>query len=251
VVIFCDDRARMIERVVIDPHFRGPPGSANGGYACGLLATRISSPGAEVSLRSPPPLGRELELELEGDNVRLRDGETLVAEGHASDWELAIPDPPTLAQARGAAERYEWADMHPFPECFVCGPARLPPDGLGLLLGPVEGRDLYATPWTPGASLADERGAVPPILIWSALDCPTGVAVPEGRPSVLARLRGRLGAPLPVETECLVTSWVIGRDGRKHLGGAAITALDGTVHGVSEGLWIELRDPESAGAIVK
>jgi hypothetical protein len=190
-----------------------------------------------------------LGVEQRGTGVLLMDGSTLIAEGRACDFDLAAPDPPTLEEARAAAERYEWADMHPFPECFVCGPARLPPDGLGLLLGPVEDRELYATPWVPQASLGGDDGCLAPIFIWSALDCATGVAVPFGRPAVLARLRVQLGAPAPLETPYLVTSWVIGSEGRKHLGGAAITGVDGTLHGASEGLWIELRDPSSHGAL--
>jgi hypothetical protein len=237
------------ERVSIVTRFRGPPTSANGGYTCGLVAQRIAARSVEVSLRSPPPLERALAVEYRDGRVLLMDGANLIAEGLACDFDVSIPDPITLEQARAAAEHYEWTDTHPFPECFVCGPARPPPDGLGLLLGPVAGRELYATPWVPEVSLRGDDGALAPIFIWSALDCATGVAVPFGRPSVLARLRVRLGVPAPVETQCLVTSWVIASEGRKHLGGAAITAIDGTLHGASEGLWIELRDPPDHGAV--
>ena len=47
------------DTVTIDRRFRGPLDSANGGYAAGLLGSRL--PGvAQVTLRLPPPLERPL-----------------------------------------------------------------------------------------------------------------------------------------------------------------------------------------------
>ena len=56
--------ARDLETVTIDRRFRGPLRSANGGYACGLLGSRVG-PAAEVTLRLPPPLERPLTWVLE------------------------------------------------------------------------------------------------------------------------------------------------------------------------------------------
>ena len=53
---------------------RGPPESGNGGYACGTLGTLLAGP-AEVTLRRPPPLDRELTLEKTASGAVLRDGE--------------------------------------------------------------------------------------------------------------------------------------------------------------------------------
>jgi hypothetical protein len=64
---------------VIPEQFNGPPGSANGGYTCGLVAGVLGGGPAEESLRSPPPLGRPLAVEPAGDGVELRDGDTVVA----------------------------------------------------------------------------------------------------------------------------------------------------------------------------
>jgi len=36
--------------------FYGPPNSGNGGYVCGMLVHHITG-AAEVTLRSPPPIG--------------------------------------------------------------------------------------------------------------------------------------------------------------------------------------------------
>ena len=42
--------------IIIDRRFNGPPNSANGGYACGLVGTALDAPSVRVSLRKPPPL---------------------------------------------------------------------------------------------------------------------------------------------------------------------------------------------------
>jgi hypothetical protein len=82
--------------VVIERRFRGPLDSGHGGYTCGLLARRIPGP-AEVSLRVPPPLERQLALERIGDGrVLLRDGEVVVADARPAALELYPPAPIAL-----------------------------------------------------------------------------------------------------------------------------------------------------------
>ena len=46
----------MTETILIPERFNGPPGSANGGYTCGLVAGLVGAEEVRVSLRSPPPL---------------------------------------------------------------------------------------------------------------------------------------------------------------------------------------------------
>ena len=50
-----------MDEVVIARRFCGPPTSANGGYACGLVAGLLDGR-ARVTLRSPPPLDRPLQI---------------------------------------------------------------------------------------------------------------------------------------------------------------------------------------------
>ena len=240
----------MTETVTIDRGFRGPPESGQGGYSCGLLGARLG-PGAEVSLRLPPPLERPLELvEVDGGN-ELRDGDALVAAGRRFELQLDVPAPPAAEQADAASARCPWIERHPFPMCFACGPDRHPPDALRIIMGPLEaGRELFGATWTPDPGLAGEDGIVPPEIVWAALDCPTAApAVPADAPaSVLARMRARLGEPVRAGETHVVTSWLRGHDGRKHLGACAIQGPDGRVRAYSEGLWIELRDPRTHGA---
>ena len=47
--------------IVIDKRYCGPPTSGNGGYVCGMLARNIRG-AAEITLRAPPPLGRQLDI---------------------------------------------------------------------------------------------------------------------------------------------------------------------------------------------
>src|SRR5689334_504274 len=62
------DRLRAVS-VVIDRRFNGPPASGQGGYSAGLLAERIPSDCAAVSLRLPPPLDTPLEIEERDDGT--------------------------------------------------------------------------------------------------------------------------------------------------------------------------------------
>src|SRR5688572_24432051 len=129
----------MPEPVVIDRRFRGPPASANGGYTCGLVAAAIEAPAAEVSLRKPPPLERELLLE-PGPDVRLVDPDdgSVVADGRPLDGlDLEIRQAPPLDAALAADSSFPYYDDHAFPGCFVCGPDRDEGDGLCIYPGPI------------------------------------------------------------------------------------------------------------------
>jgi hypothetical protein len=242
----------MPESVTVARRFNGPPDSAQGGYACGLLAERIDSSCAAVSLRAPPPLDRPLEVRRDADgSVALYDGESRVADGTPAELELEVPEPVTLEAAERATAEFSWRDRHPFPTCFGCGPQRSPEDAIAVLPGPVTGRDVVAAPWTPLAEFADPDAAVTPLYAWAALDCPTsfGALPPDAPTHVLARLTGRLIAPIRAGEPHTVMAWHVGRDGRKAFGAAAIHAPDGTLCAVSEGLWIQVRDPSQVGAV--
>jgi hypothetical protein len=163
----------MVETVVIERRFCGPPDSANGGYACGLLARRMTGP-VEVTLRRPPPLEKPLEVEVEDAGGSLLDGNELVAAARAAELEVEVPEPVSQTEAETAAQRCELLlHDHPFPTCFVCGPDRSERDGLRIFPGPVDGREIVAAAWTPDRSLADPDGSVREEIMWAALDCPT------------------------------------------------------------------------------
>jgi hypothetical protein len=236
--------------VVIEHRFRGPPDSGNGGYSCGLVAREIDGP-AEVTLRVPPPLERELALERDGERVVMRDGETLVAEAAPSSPRPAGDPPPPVAldAARAAVEGSTFlGDRHPFPTCFVCGPKRSAGDGLRIFPARVDGGDLFAAAWTPDTADAGPEGTVPTEIVWSALDCPTSAPLwnedaPEDelKPIVLARLAVDIEAPVRAGEPHVITSWPIAIDGRKRHAGAALFTADGELLASARALWIELK----------
>jgi hypothetical protein len=232
--------------LTIPAAWNGPPESANGGYSSGLLAQLLDAEVVEVTLRSPPPLERELRVEREDDHVRVIDGDTLVAEATPAELLLDVPDPvsPEEAAAASAAGAKSWAGGHPFPTCVVCGPEL--PSGDGMRLFPGALRDgMFATPWTPGESLSDGEGYVRPECVWAALDCPSSAPVAkwkEGPAMVLARLTARLGCRVAVGESCAILAWPLGEDGRKHHSAAALFDSEGRLMCAARALWIELRE---------
>ena len=230
-------------QIAIAPRFNGPPGSGNGGYVCGLMAKLIDG-SSEATLRAPPPLEKPLTLTRdENGAVSLRDGDALIGEAKPIAFDLAAPSAPTLHQARAAAKRYAGLNDHRYPTCFVCGTGRPQRDGLDIFTGPVEGRDMVACTWTPGADLADSNGVVLPEFIHAALDCPSYWALPHaGKPALLARLDSSIDAAVPrAGDELIVAAWAMSSDGRKHRGAAALYTADGGLIARSEALWIEPR----------
>ena len=226
---------------MIPARFNGPPDSGHGGFSAGLVAALVEGP-TEVALRAPPPLETALAVERDGDRVRaLRDG-TVVLEAAPIDLDVDLPEPVSVDDAR-AAERDSFflSDLHPFPTCFACGPKRAEGDGLRLFAGPVEGRDVFAAAWTPAAEFAGADGAVDPLFVWAALDCPSSAPAMTGTTKVLASLAGEMRAPVAVGEPHVIGSWRITCDGRKHWNGVALWDADGAVCAVGRALWIELR----------
>src|SRR4051812_14629178 len=101
--------------ITIERRFRGPRGSGNGGYTCGVVAGLVGG-SAEVTLRSPPPLDRPLAVERVDGRVRIRDGDLLVAEGRPAEPDVEPPAPVSFADAEAAALPHGDASS-PFPEC--------------------------------------------------------------------------------------------------------------------------------------
>jgi len=231
----------------IPARFRGPPGSANGGYACGLVAGELGAGAAEVTLRAPPPLERDLTVELGAEGVTVLDGETVLAEGHPTVVDLNLREPPwPEGAAQASLAGYErWSAHHPFPGCFVCGPDRVAGDGMRIFPGPLGAEGLFASPWTPHQSLADRSGRVAPEIVWAALDCPTSAPIAklgEGPPAVLGRLAASLDGDVRASEPHVIVSWELGRDGRKRSAGAALFDSRGRALARSRALWIELKE---------
>ena len=229
-------------RLVLERRFNGPPATANGGYACGIVARHVDGP-AVVNLRRPVPLGTPLELARRDDgHVTLHDGATLIAEADPElPLDLVPPYRPSVEEARAAAAGRpgDWPET--FDACYVCAPART--DGLGVVFGALPsdpaltGAVLHAGPDVPQSD-----GAVAPEIAWAALDCPSYTPPLWGSvPSLLARMRAELLEPVPAGEPVAVVGWSLATEGRKHRSATAILDADGTVLARASALWIRLR----------
>lgn len=218
--------------VVFDRRYRGPLTSANGGYACGRLAAFVDAPEVEVTLRLPPPLGRSLEVRLEGGSALLLDGAALVAEAHPAGLALEVPPPVSLDEARAGRDRHVRIGEPIFAECFVCG-TRDEEDGLGVYVGAVPGREpVHAAPVTFPESSSE--------VVWAAIDCPGAYAVGmEGRGSVvLGRMTARVDRIPAAGETCVAAAWPLGEDGRKLFAGTALFGEGGELLARARQVWI-------------
>ncbi|MGZ4399449.1 MAG: hypothetical protein ACXVYM_01100 [Gaiellaceae bacterium] len=231
----------MSATLVIDPRFNGPPASANGGYFSGLVAQRLAGP-AQVTLHAPPPLGRPLVVESRGDRglVVLDGGESIADVERLPELALELPDPIRPREAWEASERYPGFEQHVYPSCFVCGPERRFGDGLGIFAGPVRGRDLVASPWTPAGDLADEEGLVRPEFLWAAMDCPGAIAATwKGRDeTLLGRLAARVLERPRAGRLLVVLGWPLGEERRKRYVGTALYDEAGMPVAFARATWI-------------
>lgn len=231
----------MTESIVIERRFRGPSESGNGGYSAGLVAGAVPQP-AEVTLRKPPPLDRPLRLTVDGDRVEARADDELIAEGGpAGALDLEPPRTVGYDEAERAAASYAGLQAHIFPECFTCGPAREPGDGLRLFTGPVE-PGLVAAPWVPHESVGDPDGTVPLPVVWAALDCPGAWAgeIGEARPAVLGRLAVDVRRPVRAGEPHVVLGWALDEQPRKFLAGSALLDAEGAVLAVGRATWVRI-----------
>ena len=217
--------------MIVPGRYNGPPESANGGYACGLVAGLLGGV-VEVTLRLPPPLDRELGVVRQDGRVEIRDGDAVVAVAERASVDEEVPEPVAVEAAEEASTRYEGFLHHAYNTCFVCGPER--EDGLRVYAGPVEGRSgLLAAPWTPGEDVGPE-------LVWAALDCPSGWAVDDFQREgvLLGRMAARIDRlPEPGEPH-VVLGWRIGEDGRKRYAGSALLTADGEVLARARSTWL-------------
>ena len=111
----------------------------------------------------------------------------------------------------------------------------------GLVSGAAE-PPVFASAWIPAAEFTDRSRSVRREFVWAALDCPTGFAA--GFPYMGKLVTGRLAvAPareIKAEEKCVIMSWPLGIDGRKHHAAAALFGEDGTVRAEAKATWIKL-----------
>jgi hypothetical protein len=241
--------------LVIDPRFRGPDDSGNGGYVCGLVAIPAGGDtgGAAitVTLRVPPPLATALEVASNDGHATLRQGDTVIAEAAAADLDMDPVEPVPAPLAEAAQGDYPGLDLHPFPHCFVCGTDREPGDGLGLRPGRLaDGTGRTACTWSPDATLAGAAGRVGAEIVWAALDCPGGWSAEiEGRPMVLGRMTARVADVPAIGEACVVMGRLLGTEGRKTWTASTVYGADGRELGRAHSTWITITRTAPSGPV--
>lgn len=232
------------DSIVIGGQFNGPPDSANGGYAAGLLAQQLDAETVEVTLRAPPPLDVPLRIEQADGLVSAHFEDVLIAEAKASDLDVTaeVPEAVTWDEAVAATDVNRSLESDPARTCFTCGTKRTPENGLRLLTGAVAGRELVASVWEPGAWTAEDDGSVAPAITWAALDCPGAWAVgfSKERMALLGRLTVRIITPPRAGERYVVSGWPLGEDGRKLFSGTALHSADGTLYAAARAVWIRV-----------
>jgi hypothetical protein len=215
--------SEMMQSLTVPSRFCGPPDSGNGGYTCGLVATELSGV-IECTLRSPVPLEVPLNIECSQSGGILRHGDKVIVEASSTTIDVSPPAPIDLETATAAMKSSFALDArHPFPTCFVCGPKRMAHDGLEIFPAAIND-GLYAATWLPAAEFGDSRQLLRPEFLWAALDCPTGFAA--GFPVAGKLVTGRLAVlqlqPIKVGEICLLLSWPLRVEGRKHFSAACL-----------------------------
>jgi hypothetical protein len=189
----------------------------------------------------PVPLEAPLQVEGGPTGGSLQYNGKTVVEATPTAIEVSAPQPLTVQEATAAMGSSPALDpQHPFPTCFVCGPQRGIHDGLRIFPARV-GDDLYASIWIPDVEFGDEHHFLRPEFLWAAMDCPTGFAA--GFPTAGKLVTGRLAVqqlkPIRTGAGCVLMSWPLGVEGRKHFS-AACLYQDGEQCAVARATWIKI-----------
>ncbi|MEV0974129.1 hypothetical protein [Microtetraspora glauca] len=239
--------------LTVPERFRGPEGTANGGWISGTLAGLLTGAchdsAVEVTLHRPVPLETELGVAHVGNTLALGDAERHLAEAIPVAEHLTPPPFVPFTDAARAEAGFAGLRGHAIAGCFACG-LREPGDGLRIFPGPVPETGAVAAGWRVPVNVTDEDGVVPDSIIWSALDCVTfwahfggPDASPDDHPQPgQSALLGRLTAQVYRRVYPLgrysVVGRVSGREGRKLFGESAVYEVDGTLVAAAKATWI-------------
>lgn len=232
----------------IERRFRGPPSTGNGGYVAGLVAAALGGTNCTVTLKSPPPLDRDLSLTTKDAVATLAADDRVVVTAASEPVEVDVPEPPSLEAAREAEPRFTGLSHHIFPGCFVCGPERGAGDGMRIFPGSLGDADSQvAATWEPDESLTGDDGLVRPEFIWAALDCPGYFAAEDKAGlALLGRMSATIKRKVRAGERLVVTGWPIESEGRKHRVGSALHDSGGALVAAASATWITVKQEEQA-----
>ncbi len=230
--------------VRIERRFRGPPLTGNGGYVAGLVAAALGGTNCTVTLKSPPPLDRDLTLKTDDMMATLTDDDRVVVTASREPVDVEVPEPPSFEAARDAEPHFTGLSHHIYPGCFVCGTDRDSGDGMRIFPGPLgDFAGQVAATWEPEKSLADHEGLIRPEFLWAALDCPGYFAAEdEAGLALLGRMSATIARPVRSGERMVVTGWRIASEGRKHRVGSALHDEQGELVAAATATWITVED---------
>jgi hypothetical protein len=229
-----------MQAFTIPRRFCGPPESGNGGYTCGLLARELGGV-VECTLRAPVPMEVPLELQRTATGGALRYQGIFVVEAGPTTIAITPPAPVSVEAATHAMASSPALDpRHPFPTCFVCGPKRGLHDGLRIFPAPAHD-GVHVASWLPDVEFGDGDQLLRPEFLWAAMDCPTGFAA--GFPTMGTLVTGRLAVeqlkPIRTGAACVLMSWPLGIEGRKHFSAACLYQNE-ELCAVAKATWVRL-----------
>ncbi|MEC3918529.1 PaaI family thioesterase [Nocardia sp. CDC160] len=235
------------EALTIPEHIHGYPDVAFGGYVAGLLAPHAGADTVRIDFRRAVGVGTPILLSRPepGRATFTATDDTVLVEATAATLRIDPVPAPSWSDATRSVETALSSPDRLVTDCFGCGVACAPGRGLRLFPWRVAGQELMAAAWTPDPGLADENGELPPEIVWSALDCPGGIAAwvfsRMGRGAFTAALTATRFAPVLAGADYISHAWVLHRDGRKHTVGVALSTREGELCALAEALWIEPR----------
>ena len=227
-------------RIVLERRFNGPPATANGGYACGVVARHVDGP-ATVSLRRPVPLGTPLELERHDDgHVTLHDGPDADRRGRARRcrWTSSRRTGRSVEEARAAVARRPAAcPRRSAPAGSAPRPVRTASASRSA-----RWRRIPHSPvrYSAAGRAAARRRARPrsPGLRWTARATRRRCGATP-RPSLLASMRAELLEPDPAGEPLIVVGWSARRRGpQAPTAPPRSSRRDGRMLARAEALWI-------------
>ncbi len=218
--------------------------SGHGGYFCGEVAERVPGLSA-LTIRKRIPLERGLTIKESSGRITVHDGDDVVGDSEVRDGRIRVtlPAPISLEEALDAGKRFAGFSRPEFFECFVCGCRREPGDGLRIFTGevgePINGEKQLAGVWYPHASMLSPDGFVKPELIWAALDCPGGWAIPKECKTLV--LQVDILAPVPGGCPVVVRGWLqepVDGSRSSRFAGSALLDESGNVLALGGAKWI-------------
>ena len=231
-------------RIVLERRFNGPPATANGGYACGVVAKHVDGPAA-VSLRRPGPARHAARARAPRrrprDAARRRDADRRGRPGAAAGLRAARTARPSRRRAK------------PPPS------ARRLAGDLRLLLRLRPRTAPTGSAWSSARcrrTRAHRRGAPR-----AARTCPSGTATSRRRspgrrstaratrrrcgaaaqPSLLARMHAELLEPVPAGEAVAVVGWSLATRAASTAAPRRSWPPTGAMLARAEALWIRLR----------